>query len=216
MLLLKTAPGDQVVVIPDWVYKTLAAKGKIEDLMNFAKMRQWFSQDQLIAIDVFSHNALSTLWYNGAYDIDMNNPWDHATRSLGYCWFFPEDHGQSVNGNQSDDYAKNKISSLGDLSQNKPYSLKLVEEYIFDELRAPNKNNIDINQSYSVYSGSDKLIVVVLNQGCLAPLVLERRNELRLSILREVLKKLQAYHALNVVAKTKWFEWYLTELNGLK
>lgn len=214
MLLLNRTPGEQVVVIPGWVYKTLAVKGKVEDLVNFAKMRQWFSQEQLVAIDTFSHNALSIFWTGGTnFETERNMPWDRGSSSVGYYWFFSEDAGQSVNGTEADHHARNIMS---DLSNNKPYSLKLVEDHILEYLRTPNKNNVDINQSYSVYSGSDKLIVVVLNEGILSPLVASRKTELRLSILRDVVIKLQAYYALNVVAKTKWFGWYLTELDCLK
>jgi len=77
-------------------------------------------------------------------------------------------------------------------------------------------NKVDLHQSYSVYSASNKLIVVALNQGILSPVIYNRKEELRLTILRSVIEKLQMYYDLNVVHKTSWFEYYLTELDLLK
>lgn len=211
-MFMQNRPGDQVVVIPDWVYRTLAKKGQIEDLVNFSKMRQWFTQEQLVAIDAFSGNGLSIFWNNG----QLSKPGDHNdryTRSAGYLWIFPKDAGQSEMTGEADKYAWNQISALAD---NKDYSAKLVNQYILDPLKEAPANKIDIHQSYSVYSASDKLIVVALNQGALAPVIFNRKEELRLSIIREVIKKLQAYYDLNVVHKTHWFEWYLQELDRLK
>jgi hypothetical protein len=45
--------------------------------------------------------------------------------------------------------------------------------------------------------------------------IFNRKEELRLSILRSVVEKLQQYYDLNVVHKTNWFEWYFSELDGL-
>lgn len=213
MLLLDDEPGQQVMVIPDWVFKTLAKKGQIDDLFNFSKMRQWFTQEQLVAIDVFSEHGLSLFWSNGNFDMSFNDVLSRNTRSVGYTWYFPEGQGVSENGNDADSYVKNQISGL---SENKEYSLKLVRDYVLDELRGIQANGKDGNQSYSVYSPSNKAILIVLNQGCLSPPALKYKEEVRLSILRDVLKKMYQYYDLNVVNKTKWFEWYLTELDCLK
>lgn len=205
-------PGDQVVVIPDWAYKQLAKKGKIEDLVNFEKMRQWFTQEQLVALDRFSEDGLSIFWCGGTipHIADRSRRY---TKSLGYLWFFPEEAGQSQNGNEADKYAKNQLSELAD---NQEYSVKLVNQYIVDHLKQDAANKVDLHQSYSVYSASNKLIVVALNQGILSPVIFNRKEELRLTLLRSVIEKLQMYYDLNVVHKTNWFEWYLAELDLLK
>jgi hypothetical protein len=57
---------------------------------------------------------------------------------------------------------------------------------------------------------------VALNQGVLSPVIIPRHTELRLHILRSVVQKLEQYYDLNVVHKTKWFEWYFRELSVLK
>lgn len=211
-MFMQNRPGDQVVVIPDWVYRTLAKKGQIEDLVNFAKMRQWFTQEQLVAIDAFSGCGLSIFWNGGKLPSPSANL-DYYTRSIGYNWIFPKDSGQSEMTNEADKYAWSQISALAD---NKEYSAKLVNQYILEPFKDAPANKIDIHQSYSVYSASDKLIVVALNQGVLSPVIFNRKEELRLSIIREVIKKLQMYYDLNVVHKTHWFEWYLQELDRLK
>lgn len=211
-MFLKNSPGDQVHVIPDWVYRTLARKGQIEDLVNFSKMRQWFTQEQLVAIDKFSHNGLSILWNGG----NMPKPGDfneRSTRSIGYSWYFPEGAGQSEIKSDTDVYVRNQISKLGD---NKEYAAKMVSQYILDPFKEAPANKIDLHQSYSVYSASDKLVVVALNQGILSPVILNRHPELRLSILRSIVEKLQSYYDLNVVHQTCWFDWYLIELSRLK
>lgn len=211
-IFLNTSPGDQVVVIPDWAYNQLAKKGKIEDVVNFEKMRQWFTQDQLVALDRFSGDGLSIFWTGGSIPHPSNRQ-SKYTRSLGYIWYFPEEAGQSKNGNEADKYAKNQMS---DLVHNEAYSVKLVNQYILDHLKQDAANKVDLHQSYSVYSASNKLIVVALNQGILSPVIFTRKEELRLTILRSVIEKLQMYYDLNVVHKTNWFEWYLTELDLLK
>jgi len=211
---MNVQPGDQVVVIPDWAYNQLAKKGKIEDLVNFEKMRQWFTQDQLVALDRFSQDGMSIFWCGGTVPrVGARAPGAKYTRSLGYIWFFPEEAGQSKNGTETDRYAKNQLS---DLSDNDAYSVKLVEQYILDHLKQDAANKVDLHQSYSVYSASNKLIVVALNQGILSPVIYNRKEELRLTILRSVIEKLQMYYDLNVVHKTSWFEYYLTELDLLK
>uniref|UniRef100_A0AAU7PFA2 Uncharacterized protein n=1 Tax=Burkholderia phage vB_BgluM-SURPRISE13 TaxID=3159457 RepID=A0AAU7PFA2_9VIRU len=209
---MNTRPGEQVVVIPDWAYKQLAKKGKPEDVVNFSLMRQWFTQEQLVALDSFSGDGLSIFWTNGTipHVTDRNQKY---TKSLGYTWYFPEDSGVSRNGTDADTYAKNQMSELAD---NKVYSGKLVEQYVLDHLKQDANNKVDLHQSYSVYSASNKLIVVALNQGILSPAIFNRKEELRLAILRSVIEKLQMYYDLNVVHKTNWFEWYLTELDLLK
>jgi hypothetical protein len=204
-------PGDQVVVIPDWAYRQLAKKGKIEDVLNFSLMRQWFTQEQLVALDAFSGDGLSIFWTNGQIP-HVSDRRQKYTKSLGYLWFFPEEAGQSVNGTEADKYAKNQISELAD---KKEYSGKLVNQYVLDHLKQDAANKVDLHQSYSVYSASSKLIVVALNQGILSPVIFNRKEELRLSILRSVVEKLQQYYDLNVVHKTNWFEWYFSELDGL-
>lgn len=211
-MFLNTEPGEQVVVIPDWVYRTLAKKGQIEDLVNFSKMRQWFTQEQLAAIDAFSDNGLSIFWHGG----NLPKPnYQHTkyTRSLGYIWFFPGDAGQSDITNEADKYSRNLLSGL---NQNTEYTSKLVKEYVLDPFKETPKDKVDLSQSYSVYSGSNKLIVVALNQGVLSPVILPRHMELRLHILRSVVQKLEEYYDLNVVHRTKWFEWYFNELSVLK
>ena len=213
MLLLGCNPGEQVTVIPDWVFKTLAKKGQVEDLFNFSKMRQWFSQDQLVAMDVFSGHGFELFWNNGNFTTTHNSSLVRGTKTLGYSWFFPEDQGVSNNGNDADRYAKNQISQLTD---NKEYSLKLVHDYVIDGLKDEAAGKKDANQSYSVYSPSNKMILIVLNQGCLTVSGLSQKESMRLSILREVLKKMYQYYDLNVVHKSMWFEWYLTELDCLK
>ncbi len=210
--MMKTAAGEQVVVLPDWAFNTLARKGKVEDVIDFTKMRQWFSQEQLVALDKFSEYGLSIFWSGGA----IPDPSFHDrkyTRSLGYIWYFPDEAGEALNADETNRYAKNQISGLGD---NREYSNKLVTQYILEALRDVPKDTIDIHQSYSVYSASDKLIVVALNQGVLAPVIFNRKEELRLSILRSVVEKLQEYYDHPVVHSTIWFEWYLTELDRLK
>jgi hypothetical protein len=211
-MFIQTHPGDQVHVIPDWAYNQLAKKGKIEDLVNFQKMRQWFTQEQLVALDRFSEDGLSIFWTNGTIPHIADRQRKY-TRSLGYTWYFPEEAGQSQNGNDADRYAKNQLSELAD---NQDYSTKLVQQYIVDHLKQDATNKVDLHQSYSVYSASNKLIVVALNQGILSPVIFNRKEELRLTILRSVVEKLQMYYDLNVVHKTNWFEWYLTELDLLK
>ncbi|BCM95162.1 hypothetical protein [Burkholderia phage FLC6] len=211
-LFMNVNPGDQVVVIPDWAYRQLAKKGKIEDVLNFSLMRQWFTQEQLVALDAFSGDGLSIFWTNGTIP-HVSDRRQKYTKSLGYLWFFPEEAGQSVNGTEADKYARNQISELAD---KKEYSLKLVNQYVLDHLKQEAANKVDLHQSYSVYSASSKLIVVALNQGILSPVIFNRKEELRLSILRSVVEKLQQYYDLNVVHKTNWFEWYLTELDLLK
>jgi hypothetical protein len=212
-MFLNTEPGEQVVVIPDWVYRTLAKKGQIEDLVNFSKMRQWFTQEQLVAIDAFSNNGLSVFWTGGSLDLMRRHPDEKYSRSLGYIWYFPGDAGQSDITNEVDKYSRNQLSGL---SQNTEYTSKLVKEYILDPFKETPKDKVDLSQSYSVYSGSDKLIVVALNQGVLSPVIIPRHTELRLHILRSVVQKLEQYYDLNVVHKTKWFEWYFRELSVLK
>jgi hypothetical protein len=211
-MFLNTEPGEQVVVIPDWVYRTLAKKGQIEDLVNFSKMRQWFTQEQLVAIDAFSENGLSVFWHGGNLP-QPNYQHTKYTRSLGYIWYFPGDAGQSDITNEADKYSRNQLAGL---NQNTEYTSKLVKEYVLDPLKETPKDKVDLSQSYSVYSGSDKLIVVALNQGVLSPVILQRHTELRLHILRSVVQKLEQYYDLNVVHKTKWFEWYFHELSVLK
>lgn len=211
-MFLNTEPGEQVVVIPDWVYRTLAKKGQIEDLVNFSKMRQWFTQEQLVAIDAFSEQGLSIFWHGGNLP-KQNYQHTKYTRSLGYIWYFPGDAGQSDITNEADKYSRNQLSGL---NQNTEYTSKLVKEYILDPLKETPKDKVDLSQSYSVYSGSNKLIVVALNQGVLSPVILPRHMELRLHILRSVVQKLEEYYDLNVVHRTKWFEWYFNELSVLK
>jgi hypothetical protein len=211
-MFMKTTPGDQVIVIPDWVMKTLSKKGKVEDLVNFSKMRQWFTQEQLIAMDRFSDDGLTMFWTNGSLPAQGDNDRKYTT-SLGYNWYFPHDVGQSDNGTEADTYAKDQISRVKD---NREYSEKLVNDYVLDYFKQPGVDKIDLSQSYSVYSSSSKLIVVALNQGCMSPIIYNRKEELRLSILRSIVGKLQMYYDLNVVHKTNWFGWYLTELEQLK
>lgn len=212
-MFLKTRPGDQVHVIPDWVYRTLARKGRIEDLVNFSKMRQWFTQEQLVAIDCFSNAGLSIFWNGG----NIPNPRDHDneryTRSLGYTWYFSEEAGQSKITDEKDIYVRDQISKLAD---NKEYAARMAKEYILDPFKDNAADKVDLHQSYSVYSSSDKLVVVALNQGVLSPVIFNRKEELRLSILRSIVEKLQEYYDLNVVHGTKWFGWYLTELDVQK
>lgn len=210
--MMKTAAGEQVVVLPDWAFKTLSLKGKPEDVINFSKMRQWFTQEQLVAIDRFSDDGFSIFWSGGALP-SQGDATRKYTRSIGYIWYFPDEAGEALNGSETDKYAKNQISRLGD---NREYTAKLVDQYILSELREPPKDTIDLHQSYSVYSASDKLIVVALNQGVLSPVIFKRKEELRLSIMRSVIAKLQEYYDLPVVHSTNWFEWYLTELDRLK
>lgn len=209
---MNTPPGDQVVVIPDWAYKTLAKKGKPEDVANFSLMRQWFTQEQLVALDAFSGCGINMFW-NGGQIPHISDRNQKYAKSLGYIWFFPEESGTSQNGTDADRYAKNQMSELADKRE---YSDKLVSQYVLDHLRQDAANKVDLHQSYSVYSASNKLIVVALNQGILSPTIFNRKEELRLTILRSVIEKLQMYYDLNVVHKTNWFEWYLTELDLLK
>lgn len=209
MYLSNRMAGEEVIILPDWAYRTLAKKGRVEDVANFSKMRQWFSQEQLIAIDQFSQQGLSVFWHNGNFVNQPGGPMERCANSLSYLWFFPGDAAVSENGTDSDSYAKNQLSNLSD---NKTYSLKLVEEHILCGLRTPNRDTIDLDQSYSVYSGSSKLIVVVIKDGILAPLMLNRLDTLRLSIIRSIVKTLQQYHDPNVVNGSRWFTWYLQEL----
>lgn len=210
--MMKVSPGDQVVLVPDWVLKTVAKKGRVEDIVNFALMRQWFNQEQLVAMDDFSSDGLSYLWGsdNGIAKPAADSPYRRYTKSLGYTWFFPEESGQSKNGSDADQYAKVQVSTLSD---NKAYTAKLVDEYIIDYLKQPPVDKIDLHQSYSVYSGSDKLIVLALGQGVLNPVVYNRKQELRISILRSIVEKLQMYYDPHVVHATDWFGHYLTELD---
>ena len=214
-LFMKTRPGDQVHVIPKWAFKTLAVKGQIEDLVNFSKMRQWFTQEQLVAIDGFSKVGLGVLFtpttpqaIQGSVHTDC-----YSGRSIGYSWFFPEDAGVSVNGNDADKYARNQLS---DLANNPEYAMKMVDQYVLDYFKGVPGNTIDLYQSYSVYSSSDKLIVLALDQGILSTAILTRKEELRLTILRSIVEKLQMYYESHVVHNTQWFELYLKELDRLK
>jgi hypothetical protein len=211
-MFLNTIPGDQVHVIPDWVYRTLAKKGQIEDLVNFSKMRQWFTQEQLVAIDAFSRNGLSILW-NGSAVPKLGGGKEVCTRSIGYSWYFPEEAGQSKNGSDTDKYVRDQVSQLVD---NKEYGTKMVDQYILDYFKEPGANKIDLHQSYSVYSASNKLIVLALGQGILSPVIFTRKEELRLAILRSIIEKLQMYYDLSTVHNTSWFELYLNELDRLK
>lgn len=209
-LFLKSIPGDQVCIIPMWAFKTLAKKGQIEDLYNFSKMRSYFSQEQLLAIDAFSGNGLSVLWYNGnIYDKDhlLN------TRNVGYNWCFNESAGVSDNGTEADRYVKDKLSDLG---SNKEYTNSVVKEYVLSYLSDVPSNKIDLLQSYSVYSSSDKLIVLALNQGITSTEILTRVKELRLMILRSMVDALKLYYPPHIVHQTSWFELYLKELDQLK
>lgn len=215
-LFMKTRPGDQVHVIPGWVYETLAKKGRIEDLVNFSKMRQWFTQEQLVAIDHFSHNGLAVLWHGTVapyYGAGRNSEPGVESRSIGYSWFFPNEAGVSDNGNATDEYSRNQISSLAD---NREYAIKMADQYVTDYFKEQPVDKIDLHQSYSVYSASDKLIVLALGQGIMTPAILNRKEELRLLILRSIVEKLQMYYELHVVHNTSWFELYLKELDRLK
>lgn len=212
-LFMKTMPGDQVHVIPDWAFKTLAKKGNIEDLVNFSKMRQWFTQEQLTAIDRFSARGLTTVFGFESTFSSGNRVNEIYSRSVGYSWFFPQEAGVSENGTDADKYARSKLS---DLDSNYEYADKLVNEYVVDYFKQQPASKIDLHQSYSVYSASDKLIVLALGQGILSPSILTRKDELRVLILRSILEKLEMYYELHVVHKTSWFELYLKELDRLK
>lgn len=214
-LFMKTRPGEQVHVIPNWAFKILAAKGQIEDLVNFSKMRQWFTQEQLVAIDAFSSIGIEVLYAQVSRD-SITKPGrqlGYSSKSVGYSWFFPEDVGVSVNGNDADKYARGQLSTLAD---NPGYAMKMVDQYVLDYFKQSPEDKIDLHQSYSVYSSSDKLIVLALGQGILSTAILTRKEELRLTILRSIVEKLQMYYESHVVHDTAWFELYLKELDRLK
>lgn len=214
-LFMNTRPGDQVCIIPGWAAKILMKKGQIADLPNFAKMRQWFTQEQLVAIDAFSRIGLGVLYCpTTARQIQGNPNTDCYTgRTVGYTWFFHEDAGVSQNGNAADNYAKDQLSEL---ASNPEYAMKMVDQYVLEYFKQTPEDNVDLRQSYSVYSASDKLIVLALDQGILSPAILTRKEELRLMILRSIVEKLQSYYDLHVVHDTQWFELYLKELDRLK
>ena len=92
----------------------------------------------------------------------------------------------------------------------------MVDQYVLDYFKGVPGNTIDLYQSYSVYSSSDKLIVLALDQGILSTAILTRKEELRLTILRSIVEKLQMYYESHVVHNTQWFELYLKELDRLK
>lgn len=212
-LFMSTRPGDQVLVIPNWAARILTKKGQIADVVNFAKMRQWFTQEQLVAIDVFSTYGLDVLYRP---NIGATDPYTNEvsySNSASWHWFFPESSGVSQNGSDADKYAQDQLSSLRD---NKVYAKKMLDQYVLGYFAQDPEDKIDLHQSYSVYSASDKLIVLALGQGILSPAILTRKEELRLLILRSIVEKLEMYYESQIVHGTSWFELYLKELDLLK
>lgn len=212
MLITKVRPGDQVITVPGWVVQTINRNGQLTDVANFAKMRQWFTQEQLVAMAAFSDFGLNIL--NGPYTTSKNSSGPKSYhRSLFYVWFFSEEHGVAKNGDEADNYAKCQLSNL---EENDAYRYQMVNEYVVSYFAQPTSNQVDLSQSYSVYPVSEKLVVLALNQGLMTPGIYDRKDELHLMVLRTVLEKLYGLHPPHEVHKSDWFSWYLAALERLK
>lgn len=210
-MITKQYPEDKIIVVPDWVVATVNKRGHLSDILNFSKMRQWFNQEQLVAMSAFSRFGLNIL--SVPFSVNPTSSETMFHRSLGYAWYFPEDQGGSPNGSEADTHAKNAMSRL---EENVQYVNEMVDTYVVEHLKDPATNKVDLSQSYSVYHVSEKMIVLSFNRGLLSPASIARKDELRLSILRSVLEKLYGLHEMHEVHKSVWFGQYLAALQRMK
>lgn len=195
--------GDQIVLLPEWAFKTLEKHGKIEDVADFKKVRHLFNNDEIIALDAFSEYGLKKIL---ACDNTM------YTRSLGYIWCFPGEAGVPKNLDADDHDAWVKLTDRVTSISGKEIKEQLLNELVLSELKSVNPQLKDISQFYSVYSSSKNFIVLVVKPGIMGKTVISQLPQLRLAVARSILGKLEAYYELAKIAETSWFGMYLTAL----
>lgn len=209
-MMMSVDPGRQVVVVPMWAVRIIK---ELADLPNFTKVRQVFTQEQIVALEAFSHIGLDIFYHKEPLP-SKNSPHTarEAGRSLGYLWFFPEEARNTANLTEADRQAMIQSAHLSD---NHVYADQMVKDHVYEFFKRPANQQLNIHQSYSVYSVSEGLIVLALDQGILSPSIYTRREELRLEILRKVIQELRNYYEPHVVHQTSWFDLYLRELNTI-
>lgn len=211
MIISETYPGDQVVVLPEWAFKTLEKKGKVEDLVDFSKVREYFTNDEIVALDAFSDKGLADC-------LGLSGEQKHSaySRSPSYIWVFPAEAGNNKNMSEADSYAWQRLVSIRDSLDYRKISDQLCQDLIMGELRNVNPQLSDVSQLYSVYSGSKGLIVLVVKPGILGKNAVSQQPSLRLAVARSILGKLETYYEQAKIAQSFWFDLYLTELSQLR
>lgn len=210
MLITAVTPGEQILLLPDWATRTIAKNGSLEDITNFGKTRQYFSNDQIMALDHFSSTGLNKIMGS---ELRGENPL--YTRSAGYIWCFPTEANNSAEMNEADRYAWTKLTRSADDHSYGKYAERLCDELIIQELEATGPVMTDVTQFYSVYSVSKQLIILSVMPGIMGKNVINKKQELRLAIIRSILGKLEAFYDQSKVAQCGWFAQYLVELNAL-
>ena len=219
MYVSKVEPGRQVYVLPKNLFDILGEKlDTPTEIFRFPKMRTILTQDQLVALAYFSsHEVRRILGLTLGKDPTRV---EGLYGNITYPWYFPGEAGLAVSKTEADQYALDAISQMVDgginttqfSQQYQQMAKALCDDLIMTELKTPIPALSNVSSLYSVLAMNARQIFLVLNPGFLSQMANKRQQELRRSLYRSILGKLDMYYERAEVARSDWFDGYIKHL----